>query len=137
MRNRISATDGWPGNSPVPALISYPVVAVDEEGAVHFFNDREALEGMAEMFSHGEFTQVVDARGFEYPCDEGDLPYIELKSSDLANAADLLRKVEERVNYLESHGTLRRAPSSRLANGDPINSEFSQAFRLAREYNLG
>lgn len=125
------------GDSPVPPLISYPVLAVDEEGAVHFFNDRETLEGMAEMFIHGEFTLVVDARGIEYSYEEGDLPYIELKSSDLANAADLLRIVEERVNYLRSRGILRHAPSSPAPNGDPINSEFSQAFRLAREYNLG
>jgi hypothetical protein len=47
----------------VPALFSYAVLAVDEEGAVHFFNDQEALEGMAKMFIDGEFTLVVDARG--------------------------------------------------------------------------
>jgi hypothetical protein len=112
-------------------------LAVDEEGAVQCFEDREALEGMAEMFIHGEFTLVVDARGFEYTYDEGDLPYVELKSNDLANAADLLRIVEERMNYLESHGTLRRAPASPVPTGEPIDSEFLQAFRLAREYNLG
>jgi hypothetical protein len=88
------------------------------------------------MFIHGEITLVVDARGIEYSYEEGDVPYIELKSNDLAKAADLLRIVEERVNYLRSRGALRHAPSSPAPNGDPISSEFSRAFRLAREYHL-
>ena len=125
------------GDSPVPELISYPVLAVGEEGPVYCFDDRDGLEGMAESFAHGDFTLVVDARGFEYSYEEGDLPYIELKSGIPANAADLIRIVEERVNYLRSLGRLRYASSSSVANGEPINSDFSQAFRHAREYNLG
>lgn len=124
------------GDMPAPELISYPVLAVDQEGAVHCFDDRDALEGMAEMFLHGEFTLVVDSRGFEYSYAEGDLPYIELLSSGLATAADLTQMVEERVNYLQSRGKLRHAPSSQATNGAPINSDFSEAFRLVRKYNL-
>ncbi|MFE4837566.1 hypothetical protein ACFRAU_23150 [Arthrobacter sp. NPDC056691] len=48
-----------------PDLIAYPVLAVDEEGGVHCFVDRDALEELAEMFIHGELTLLVDARGFE------------------------------------------------------------------------
>ncbi|MFE4541292.1 hypothetical protein [Arthrobacter sp. NPDC056727] len=120
-----------------PDLIAYPVLAVDEEGGVHCFEDRDALEGLAEMFIHGEFTLLVDARGFEYYYEHGDLPYIELKSADLANAAELTRMVDDRMEYLRSRGALHHATSTSTAGGEPVNSEFEPAFRLAQKYNLG
>ncbi len=66
---------------------------------------------------------------------KGDLQYIELKSGKLFNALELERIVGERMTYLRTRGALRPAPGS-PTNGGPDNNDFSEAFRLARMYDL-
>jgi hypothetical protein len=102
-------------------LISYPVLAIDEDGGVHLLADRSALEGLGELFVHGEVILLVDAGGTEYSYREGNLPYLELTSTRQTNPAALLRLVQARTKVLA-------VPTKTHDDA----SDLRQAFDLAR-----
>jgi hypothetical protein len=112
---------GQSSTSPDGGLISYPVLAIDEDGGVHLLASRSALEGIGELFIHGEVTQLVDAGGTEYAYREGNLPYLELTSTRQADPAALLRLVQAWAEALA-------VPTDRHDG----TSDLRQAFDLAR-----
>lgn len=117
--------------------VDFPLIAVEDDGRVHFLADQSAFAEIEEMFVHGEITLVMSLTGQKYDYehyDDRQIPSIELEESESGDPAALINAVWDRFDQM-----CRSKPKHRKAAwaARSINPEAVERIRATPNHELG
>lgn len=119
----------------------FPVLAVEDDGRVHWLSDQAAFDEIPELFTHGEILYVLDSAGRSYEYDWGDMQFNGVRPRDADDRAAVLSAVADRLSLLSEQAVDGKLEVLRQSgallddirvNADPqVRSAFLLAYHFA------
>ncbi|GAA3665386.1 hypothetical protein GCM10023081_00300 [Arthrobacter ginkgonis] len=118
-------------------VVNFPLVAIEEDGRVHFLADPPALAEVEELFVHGEIDLVMDLAGERYEYEYGDARDMALHRSGPGDVTALTRTVWDRFFHLSQSQHKHALRASQSVNPEVVariraapNPDLIQAFLM-------
>lgn len=92
----------------MPDNITFPIIAVEDDGRIHLLENEHGLSEIPELFVHGEITLVMDLHGTSYEYVSGDFSDYELHPVGQGDTNLLTDAVWSRVRQLAKESTRKR-----------------------------